>query len=95
MNDADGHGRDFGHLRGAVTPCSSDDLEAILSERTNQQGREYALGTDGRCKFFQGNFFEGAAWIGFGLTQQSECYVAVFRGIDDLRFHDGVLLSSG
>ena len=55
MNDADGHGRDFGHLRGAVTPCSSDDLEAVLGEWPNKQRREYALATDGRGEFLQGS----------------------------------------
>jgi len=37
--DANGHGGDFGHLRGAVTPCAEDDLEAAFTGRPYKQGR--------------------------------------------------------
>jgi hypothetical protein len=85
----------FGHLRRAVTSCSSDDLEAVLGQWPHEQRRENALGTDRFCQFLQGGFLKGAARVGLGFTQESERDVAVFGGIDDLRFHDGVLLSSG
>ena len=61
---------DFGHLRGAVTPCSGDDLEAVLGERPHKQGRENALGADGLGQFLQGDFLEGAARVGLRLIQQ-------------------------
>ena len=95
MDDADRHGRKIGHLRGAVTPCPGDDLEAVLGERPHQQRRENALGTDRLGQFLQGDLLEGVARVGFRLTQQRERDVAVFGGIDDLGFHDDKLLSSG
>ena len=95
IDDANGHGRDFGHLRGAVTPCSGDNLETVLGERPDKQGRENALGTDGFRQFLQSGFLEGAAGVGLRLIQQSKRDVAVLGGVDDLGFHDGVLLSSG
>jgi hypothetical protein len=47
------------------------------------------------CKFPQSNFIEGTAWVGLGYVQQREREVAVLGGIEDLGFHDGVLLSMG
>jgi hypothetical protein len=41
-----GHRGGLGHLRGTIPPRPRDDLEAILGERPDQQGRENALGAD-------------------------------------------------
>ena len=38
--DANGGGGDFGHLRGAVSPCAKDNLEAALTGRPHKQERE-------------------------------------------------------
>jgi hypothetical protein len=46
LDDADGHGVSFGHLRGAISPCSGYDFEAVLGEWPHQQRRENALGAD-------------------------------------------------
>ena len=37
VDDADGHGRNFGYLRGAVAPCSGHDLKAAFIQRPHQQ----------------------------------------------------------
>ena len=95
VDDADGHGRGFGHLRGAETPRSGDDLEARSRERPHQQGRENALGADAFGQFLQGVVLEDAARVGLGLGEQRERKVAVLGGIDDGGFHGDELLSSG
>jgi hypothetical protein len=45
--DTDGDSSGLGHLRGAVTPCTKNNLEAALTGRPHKQGRENALATDG------------------------------------------------
>ena len=60
----------LGHLRGAVTPCSGDDLEAVLGERPHKQGRENALGADALGQFLQGRFLEDAARVGLRFIQR-------------------------
>jgi hypothetical protein len=46
MNDANGHGGGFGHLRGPIASCSGNDLEALLVRRSHKQGRKNALSTN-------------------------------------------------
>jgi hypothetical protein len=46
-------------------------------------------------QFLQGGFLEAAARVGLGLIQERQRDVAVFGGLDDLGFHESVLLSSG
>jgi len=95
VDDADGHGRGVGHLRGAVTPRSGHDLEAALIQRPHKQGRKNALGADAFGQLLQALFLEDAARVGAGFGEQRERQVAVFGGIDDGGFHDDWLLSSG
>jgi hypothetical protein len=46
MNDADGDGFGLGQERGAVTPRSGNDLEAMVGNRPDEQGRQDALTAD-------------------------------------------------
>ena len=46
MNDADRHGLGLGNERGAVAARSGNDLEAMVGDRPNEQGRQYALAAD-------------------------------------------------
>jgi hypothetical protein len=77
-------GRDISHLRGAVTPCSGDDLEAVLGDRRHKQRRANALGANGLGQFPQGHFLDGAAGVGLQLVQLGKRDLAVLNGIDDL-----------
>jgi hypothetical protein len=95
MDDADRNGGNFGHLRGAVTPCSGDDLKPVLCERTHQQRRENALALNTLGQLLQSHRLKGSARIGSGFIQERQRDVAVFGGVADLGCHDGVLLSSG
>ena len=94
--DADRDGRRFGNLRGAVTPCAEDDLEAALTGRPHQQGRENALAADGFGQFLQGVLLEETAWVGGGLGKHRKGKVAVLGGIGNGGgVHGDKLLLSG
>ena len=69
VDDADGNGCSLGHLRGAITPRSGDDLEALLGEGPNKQGRENSLGADALGKLLEGGILEDAARVGGGLGE--------------------------
>ena len=77
VDDADGHGCGLGHLRGAVTPRSGDDLEALLGEWPHKQGRKNPLGADAVGQFLQGCILEDVARVGGGLGKDVEGKVAV------------------
>jgi hypothetical protein len=53
VDDADGDGGCFGHLRGAVTPRSGYDLKGLPGGWPDKQGRQYALGADALCLMFR------------------------------------------
>jgi hypothetical protein len=94
--DANGDGGDFGKLRGAVTPCAEDDLEATLTGRPHQQGRENALAADGCGQLVQGVLLEDAAGVGRGLGEHCKRKVAVLGGVGNGGgVHGDRLLSSG
>ena len=77
VDDANGHGCGFCHLRGAVTPRSCNDLEALLVQRSHKQGRENPLCADTVCQFLQGCILEDMARVGGGLGKDGEGKVAV------------------
>ena len=81
--DTNGDSGGFGHLRGAVTPRSEDDLKALFAHRPHKQGRKNALGADALGQFLQGIILEGAARVGLGFSEQRERQVAVLGGVGD------------
>jgi hypothetical protein len=93
--DAHRHGDGFGHLRGAIPPRTGHDLEAVFGEWPDKQGREHSLAANAGGEFSKTNIVKDAAGIGLRFVEQSERKLAVFGGIDNGRFHDSLLLSSG
>jgi hypothetical protein len=93
--DAHRHGDGFGHLRGAIPPRSGHDLEAVFSQWPDEQGRKHTLAANAGGKFSKTNLVKDATGIGLRFVEQCERKLAVFGGIDNSRFHDSLLLSSG
>jgi hypothetical protein len=93
--DAHRYGDGFGHLRGAVTPRTGHDLEAVFREWPDKQRREHSLTANAGGEFSKTNIVKDTAGIGLRFVEQSERKLAVFSGIDNCRFHDSLLLSSG
>jgi hypothetical protein len=93
--DAHWHCGCFSHLGGAIPPRTGYDLEAVFGEWPDKQGREHSLAANAGAEFSKTNLVKNAAGIGLRFVEQSERKLAVFGGIDNCRFHDSLLLSSG
>jgi len=78
VHDADGRVIESGPLRSAVASGPGDDLVGMFAERTNEQGREDALGADALAQFGQRVLIEAAAGVQRRFDQGFEREVAVF-----------------
>jgi hypothetical protein len=77
VGDADGNGSGLGKLGCAITPGSGNDLEALLGDGADKQGRKHSLSADALGKLSKGCILEDAAGVGGGLGKDVEGKIAI------------------